>query len=74
MSWRWTNEVRALLRQIWRNKARTSFVQRQLTTDPHTPGNWRAYVVRNVDAWYPAFAVQPGTKYYLAPDQRIHVW
>jgi putative endopeptidase len=45
-----------------------------LTTDPHTPGNWRPYVVRNLDAWYTAFDVKPGSKYYLAPDQRIKVW
>jgi putative endopeptidase len=30
--------------------------------------------VRNLDAWYPAFDVQPGQKLYLAPDKRVHVW
>jgi putative endopeptidase len=29
--------------------------------------------VRNHDAWYKAFGVKPGQKYYLAPDQRIKV-
>ena len=60
--------------QIWREKARASALQRQITTDPHTPGAWRPYVVRNVDAWYSAFDVQPGTRYYLAPADRIKVW
>ncbi|USI74857.1 M13 family metallopeptidase [Sphingomonas morindae] len=60
--------------QIWRSKTRDAALQVQLTTDPHTPGNFRPYVVRNVDAWYGAFAVKPGQKLYLAPDQRIHVW
>ncbi len=31
-------------------------------------------VVRNVDAWYKAFNVQPGDKLYLPPDQRVHIW
>jgi putative endopeptidase len=30
--------------------------------------------VRNIDAWYPAFAVQPGQKLYLPPDQRVKIW
>ena len=29
---------------------------------------------RNVDAWYDAFDVKPGDKYYLAPDQRVRLW
>jgi hypothetical protein len=31
-------------------------------------------VVRNMDAWYKAFNVQPGDKLYLAPNQRVHIW
>ena len=29
---------------------------------------------RNVDAWYDAFGVKPGDKYYLSPDKRVHLW
>jgi len=60
--------------QVWRTKSRDSALQRQLATDPHTPGAWRPYVVRNVDAWYAAFGVKPGSRYYLAPADRIKVW
>jgi len=60
--------------QVWQTKARDASVRQQLTTDPHTPGNWRAYVVRNLDPWYPAFEVKPGQAYYLAPADRIKVW
>lgn len=60
--------------QVWQTKAREAAVRQQLTIDPHTPGNWRAYVVRNLDPWYGAFAVKPGQKYYLAPTERIKVW
>jgi endothelin-converting enzyme/putative endopeptidase len=31
-------------------------------------------VVRNVDAWYKAFNVQPGDKLYLPPERRVHIW
>jgi endothelin-converting enzyme/putative endopeptidase len=30
--------------------------------------------VRNVDAWYSAFNVQPGDKLYLSPGDRVHIW
>ncbi len=60
--------------QVWQNKAREAAIRQQITTDPHTPGNWRPYVVRNMDAWYTAFGVKPGEKFYLAPGDRIKVW
>jgi putative endopeptidase len=60
--------------QIWRNKYRTQTLQRLITTDPHSPGNFRPYVVRNLDAWYNAFGAKPGEKYYLAPADRIKIW
>ncbi len=60
--------------QIWRNKYRTQTLQRLITTDPHSPGNFRPYVVRNLDAWYGAFGAKPGEKYYLAPAARIKIW
>jgi endothelin-converting enzyme/putative endopeptidase len=30
--------------------------------------------VRNIDAWYKAFNVQPGQALYLPPEQRVRVW
>ena len=60
--------------QVWQTKAREAAIRQQLTTDPHTPGNWRGYVVRNLDPWYKAFDVKPGQKYYLTPADRIKVW
>jgi putative endopeptidase len=29
---------------------------------------------RNQDAWYGAFDVKPGDKYYLSPAERVHLW
>jgi putative endopeptidase len=31
-------------------------------------------VVRNMDAWYSAFGVQPTDKLFLAPDERVRIW
>jgi putative endopeptidase len=60
--------------QVWRRKYRDEALMRQLTTDSHTASHFRPTVVRNMDAWYEAFNVQPGRKLYLPPDQRIRVW
>lgn len=60
--------------QIWRSKAREASLRRQLLTNAHSPGPWRAPTVRNLDAWYPAFAVKPGEKLYLAPGARVRIW
>jgi putative endopeptidase len=60
--------------QVWRNKYRDPILLQYIATDPHTPGHFRPYVVRNFDAWYDAFDVKPGGKYYLAPDKRVKVW
>jgi putative endopeptidase len=60
--------------QIWRQKYRDATLLRQLTTDPHTPGHYRPYVVRNIDAWYDAFGAKPGEANYLAPADRLKVW
>ncbi len=60
--------------QAWRQKYRDAALQQQLVTDPHTPGHFRPYVSRNVDAWYDSFGVKPGDKLYLAPADRIKVW
>jgi predicted metalloendopeptidase len=40
----------------------------------HAPGEFRAETVRNLDAWYKGFDVQPGAKLYLKPEQRVQIW
>ncbi|RDE05719.1 M13 family metallopeptidase [Sphingomonas aracearum] len=60
--------------QSWREKTREAALRSQIATDGHAPGGLRAQTVRNLDAWYPAFQVQPGQKLYLAPPQRVKVW
>lgn len=60
--------------QIWRTKFREPALRRQLLTNGHSPGPWRALTVRNLDPWYAAFAVQPGDSLYLAPAARVRIW
>jgi putative endopeptidase len=60
--------------QSWRGKMRPETLRVIVMTDGHSPDEYRADTVRNIDAWYTAFNVQPGRKLYLAPDQRVRVW
>ena len=60
--------------QGWRQKTRDAAAKAQLATDGHAPARFRAFTVRNLDAWYDAFGVKPGDAMYLAPDKRVHVW
>jgi len=60
--------------QNWASKAREAALRQQVLTDPHAPGRFRAYTVRNIDAWYPLFHVQSGQKLYLAPADRVRIW
>ncbi|HEX8936916.1 MAG TPA: M13 family metallopeptidase [Sphingomicrobium sp.] len=61
--------------QAWQEKEREDAERQQIITNEHSPGKYRVNgVVRNVDAWYKAFNVQPGDKLYLPPEQRVHIW
>ena len=60
--------------QNWASKAREASMRRQVLTDSHAPGQFRADMVRNSDAWYKAFDVKPGETLYLAPENRIRIW
>jgi putative endopeptidase len=60
--------------QSWRTKTRDAALRAQVIGDGHSPGQFRAQTVRNLDAWYDAFKVQPGEKLYLDPKQRVKIW
>ncbi len=60
--------------QSWRTKTREAMLRRLVASDGHAPDNFRVATVRNLDAWYPAFDVQPGQALYLAPRERVRVW
>ena len=60
--------------QNWASKMREATLRQRVLTDPHAPSEFRAATVRNIDAWYSAFDVQPGEKLYLAPNDRVRIW
>jgi putative endopeptidase len=61
--------------QAWRGKLRDDALRRQAVSDPHSARTFRVIgPLRNIDAWYGAFGVKPGDKYYLPPEARVHIW
>ena len=60
--------------QSWRRKSREPALRNQILTDGHSPDEYRASTVRNIDAWYGAFGVKAGERLYLAPGERVRVW
>jgi len=54
---------------------RDEALKNRIMTDSHAPGMYRAYMpLKNVDAFYQAFNVQPGDKMYLKPEDRVRIW
>ena len=60
--------------QVWRRSYRDQELANRLITDPHSPSEFRASVVRNLDPWYDAFKPKDGDQLFLAPDQRVRIW
>jgi putative endopeptidase len=58
----------------WKSKEREAALRQDVMTDGHSPDEFRAATVRNIDAWYAAFDVQPGQKLYLTPADRVRIW
>jgi predicted metalloendopeptidase len=48
---------------------------KQVKTDPHSPGQFRANgTMKNQPGFYEAFGVKEGDPMYLAPAQRVIIW
>ena len=61
--------------QVWRNKTRDERALQLLTTDPHSPGQFRADgATINADAYHDAFHTKPGDKMWKAPEDRLRLW
>lgn len=61
--------------QVWNTRYRDEALKQQVATDPHSPARFRVIgPLRNSDAWYDAFGVQPGSHYYLPPEERVRIW
>jgi putative endopeptidase len=61
--------------QAWRGEQRPEAIKTQVASDPHSPRRFRVIgPTRNLDAWYQAFNIQPGSKFYLPPEKRVRIW
>lgn len=61
--------------QMWSWITTDQYARVAALTDPHSPGQFRANgAVRNMDAWYKAFNVQPTDSLYLEPKDRVKIW
>jgi putative endopeptidase len=58
----------------WRAKRRKELDQQYLTIDPHSPPEFRANVVRNLDEFHATFGTEPGDGLWLEPDARVRIW
>ena len=60
---------------IWRSKMRDEAIKNQVKTDPHSPGQYRAYVpLVNVDEFYKAFDIKETDKLFVKPENRVKIW
>jgi endothelin-converting enzyme/putative endopeptidase len=60
--------------RAWRVKFTDDGLRTQSTGNDHAPEIFRVATVRNLDAWYDAFDVQPGQRLYLPTGVRARVW
>jgi endothelin-converting enzyme/putative endopeptidase len=58
----------------WRTKRRLEQERQYLTIDPHSPPEFRANIVRNLDEFHTAFGTQPGDGLWLDPAERVRIW
>ena len=53
---------------------REAELRKAVLSGVHSPSKYRTWSVRNHDAWYDAFDVEPGQNLYLAPEDRVKIW
>jgi endothelin-converting enzyme/putative endopeptidase len=58
----------------WRTKRRKEQMMQLLTIDPHSPAEFRANIVRNLDEFHDAFATRAGDGLWLDPADRVRIW
>ena len=58
----------------WRTKRRKEQELQYLTIDPHSPPEFRANIVRNLDEFHTAFSTTPGDGLWLEPTDRVRIW
>ncbi|GAA1779697.1 M13 family metallopeptidase [Nocardioides hankookensis] len=58
----------------WRTKRRKEQDQQYLTIDPHSPPEFRANIVRNLDEYHEVFETASGDGLWLDPEDRVRIW
>ncbi|MEB8342362.1 M13 family metallopeptidase [Streptomyces endophyticus] len=58
----------------WRTKRRAEQEQQYLTIDPHSPPEFRANIVRNLDEFHEAFSTVVGDGLWVEPAERVRIW
>ena len=58
----------------WRTKRRSELAQQYLTVDPHSPPEFRANIVRNLDEFHAAFDTSSSDGLWLDPEHRVRIW
>lgn len=59
---------------VWRGKRRPEQLQQLLAVDPHSPAEFRANIVRNLDEFHELFATKPGDGLWVEPGDRVGIW
>ncbi|WP_205471721.1 M13-type metalloendopeptidase [Nocardioides sp. SYSU D00038] len=59
---------------IWRTKRRKEQEQQYLTVDPHSPPEFRANIVRNLDEFHEVFGTAEGDGLWIDPADRVRIW
>ncbi len=59
---------------IWRIKTRPELALQFLAVDPHSPAEFRANIVRNLDEFHEAFDTTPADALWLDPQDRVRIW
>lgn len=61
--------------QVWARKYRDENLRQRITTDPHSPSEFRTNgIVRNMPEFVKTFQVKPGDNLYLQPEERVKIW
>ena len=61
--------------ECWRTLIRPETAVVRVTTDPHSPGEFRCnQVPRNLHAFHEAFGTRPGDGMWMAPEDRVEIW
>ncbi|MGL5810321.1 MAG: M13 family metallopeptidase [Nocardioides sp.] len=59
---------------VWRTKRRKEQERQFLTIDPHSPAEFRANIVRNLDEFHEAFETSDSDGLWLDPADRVRIW